>query len=322
METHSSIPAWKISWVEGYIPQSHKDWTQLSTHTCTYIWGFQSQLLSPLLAGWCLMSVKPLKACWSPTRKSTSWCKGTEWVDFWSRQCPFRGSSTDLTTAPDGLCSLWLVRQWLSFSPGISARGWYFMWLQEIQLHQSSLTKGSILIQGVCGWYSRANVTIQRTWFFSFTSSDIFCPQSGKMATSASASCQNWRQKEQTQKEDRMALLLQKQSQPTGLVLPPLGHMLTPNYMKYSTIQYFTWVHCCEKQNCSFVSNEEGTNASELMSSSTCHMSWGEFALHIALERDLNFTSMVNYFDDSQPNFPTVLNSCSFYTWTKERSRK
>ena len=52
-----------------------------------------------------------------------------------SRQCPFRGSSTDLTTAPDGLCSLWLVRQWLLFSPGISARGWYFMWLQEIQLY-------------------------------------------------------------------------------------------------------------------------------------------------------------------------------------------
>ena len=228
METHSSILAWKIPWMEGYSPQSHKDRTQLSTHTCMYTWGLQPQPLSPLLAGWCLMSVKPLKACWSRTRKSTSWCKGTEWVDFWSRQCPFRGSSTDLTTAPDGLCSLWLVRHWLSFSPGISARGWYFMWLQEIQLHQSSLTKGSILIQGVCGWYSRANVTIQRTWFFSFTSSDIFCPQSGKMATSASASCQNWRQKEQTQKEDRMALLLQKQSQPTGLVLPPLGHMLTP----------------------------------------------------------------------------------------------
>ena len=114
------------------------------------------------------MSFKPLKACWSPTRKSTSWCKGTEWVDFWSRKCPFRGSSIDLTTASDGLRSLWLVRQWLSFSPGISARGWYFTWLQEIQLHQSSLTKGSILIQGVYSWYSRAEVTIQRTWFFFF----------------------------------------------------------------------------------------------------------------------------------------------------------
>ena len=102
------------------------------------------------------------------------------------------------------------------------------MWLQEIQLHQSSLTKGSILIQGVYGWYSRADVTIQRTLFFSSTHSGIFCPQSGKMAASASASCQNCGQKEQTQKENRMALLLQKQSQPTGLLLPPLGHTLTP----------------------------------------------------------------------------------------------
>ena len=33
--------------------------------------------------------------------------------------------------------------------------------------------------------------------------------------------------KNRHKKEDRMALLLQKQSQPTGL-LPPLGHMLTP----------------------------------------------------------------------------------------------
>ena len=104
-----------------------------------------------------------------------------------------RGSSTDLITAPDGLCSLWLIRQWLSFSPGISARGWYFMWLQEIQLHQSSLTKGSILIQGVYSWYSRADVAIQRTWYFSSTHSGIFCPQSAKMAASASASCQNCR---------------------------------------------------------------------------------------------------------------------------------
>ena len=140
-----------------------------------------------------------------------------------------RGSSTDLITAPDGLCSLWLIRQWLSFSPGISARGWYFMWLQEIQLHQSSLTKGSILIQGVYSWYFWADVTIQRTWFFSSTHSGIFCPQSAKMAASASASCRNCRQKEHRhKKEDRMAFLLQQQSQPTGLLLPPLGHMLTP----------------------------------------------------------------------------------------------
>ena len=100
-----------------------KSWTQLSTHTCTCIWGLQPQPLSPLLAGWCLMSVKPLKACWSPTRKSTSWCKGTEWVDFWSRQHPFMDSSTDFTTAADGLRSLWLVRQWLSFSPEYQLEG-------------------------------------------------------------------------------------------------------------------------------------------------------------------------------------------------------
>ena len=103
------------------------------------------------------------------------------------------------------------------------------MWLQEIQLHQSSLTKGSILIQGVYSWYFWADVTIQRTWFFSSTHSGIFCPQSAKMAASASASCRNCRQKEHRhKKEDRMALLLQQQSQPTGLLLPPLGHMHTP----------------------------------------------------------------------------------------------
>ena len=34
--------------------------------------------------------------------------------------------------------------------------------------------------------------------------------------------------KNRHKKEDRMALLLQKQSQPIGLLLPPLGHMLTP----------------------------------------------------------------------------------------------
>ena len=65
--------------------------TQLNTHTCTCIWGLQPQPLSPLLAGWCLMSVKPLKACWSPTRKSTSWCKGTKWVDFPLQAVPFQG---------------------------------------------------------------------------------------------------------------------------------------------------------------------------------------------------------------------------------------
>ena len=84
------------------------------------------------------------------------------------------------------------------------------------------------MIQGVYSWYSRADVTIQRTWFFSSTHYGIFCPQSGKMAASASASGQNCRQKEhRRKKEDRRVLLLQKQSQPTGL-LPPLGHMLTP----------------------------------------------------------------------------------------------
>ena len=64
METHSSILAWKIPRMEGYSPQSHKDQTQLSMHTCTCVWGLQPQPLSPLLAGWCLMSVKPLKACY------------------------------------------------------------------------------------------------------------------------------------------------------------------------------------------------------------------------------------------------------------------
>ena len=34
--------------------------------------------------------------------------------------------------------------------------------------------------------------------------------------------------KNRHKKEDRMALLLQKQSQPAGLLLTPLGHMLTP----------------------------------------------------------------------------------------------
>ena len=34
--------------------------------------------------------------------------------------------------------------------------------------------------------------------------------------------------KNRHKKEDRMALLLQKQSQLIGLLLPPLGHMLTP----------------------------------------------------------------------------------------------
>ena len=68
-----------------------KSRTQLNTHTCMYIWGLQPQPLSPLLAGWCLMSVKPLKACWSPTRKSTCWCKGTKWVDFPLQAVPFQG---------------------------------------------------------------------------------------------------------------------------------------------------------------------------------------------------------------------------------------
>ena len=41
-----------------------KSQTQLNTHSCTCIWGLQPQPLSPLLAGWCLMSIKPLKSCY------------------------------------------------------------------------------------------------------------------------------------------------------------------------------------------------------------------------------------------------------------------
>ena len=112
-----------------------KSQTQLNTHSCTCIWGLQPQPLSPLLAGWCLMSIKPLKACYPQQESPQAGVKAPSELISHSRQCPFRGSSADLTTAPDGLRSLWLVRQWLSFSPGISARGWYFMWLQEIQLY-------------------------------------------------------------------------------------------------------------------------------------------------------------------------------------------
>ena len=109
------------------------NWTH--THACTY--GVSSlSLCLPYLLG----DVSCLSSLWRPAgpeqESSQAGVKApSEWISH------SRGSSTDLTTAPDGLRSLWLVRQWLSFSPGISARGWYFMWLQKIQLHQSSLTK-------------------------------------------------------------------------------------------------------------------------------------------------------------------------------------
>ena len=64
METHSSILTWKIPWTEGYSPQSHKESDTTRHAHMPYTWGLQPQPLSPLLAGWCLMSVKPLKACY------------------------------------------------------------------------------------------------------------------------------------------------------------------------------------------------------------------------------------------------------------------
>ena len=61
-------------------------------HTHVHVrMGSPPQPLSPLHSGWCIMSVKPLKACWSPTRKPTSWCKGTQWVDFSLQAVPFQG---------------------------------------------------------------------------------------------------------------------------------------------------------------------------------------------------------------------------------------
>ena len=256
------------------------NWTR--THARAY--GVSSlSLCLPYLLG----DVSCLSSLWrpaSPQQESPqAGVKAPSELISHSRQCPFRGSSTDLTTAPDGLRSLWLVRQWLSFSPGISARGWYFTWLQEIQLHQSSLTKGSILIQGVYGWYSRADLTIQRTWFFSSTRYGIFCPQSGKIVASASASGQTCSQKEQAQKGRQDGTSIAK-AKPTHRASSTTSWSYAyPSYKKHSTIQYFTWVRCCDKQNCNFVSNEEGTNANELMTSSTCHMSWGEFAVHFSL---------------------------------------
>lgn len=71
----------------------------------------------------------------------------------------------------------------------------------------------------------------------------------------------------------------------TGLLLLPLGHMVTPSCKKQWTSQYFTRVRCSYKQHCSFVSEQEGKMLVSRWLAARARCSWGEFALHLALER-------------------------------------
>ena len=78
METHSSILAWKIPWTEGYSPQSHKELdTTEHTHMHVHMGSPASASVSPTC--WVMSHVyQASEGLLSPTRKSTSWCKGTK----------------------------------------------------------------------------------------------------------------------------------------------------------------------------------------------------------------------------------------------------